>query len=80
MIHLFYFIYIIFALATYFKFMIIGELCDERRALFECGFGYRKCMANRCYGYLQGENCINSADCNPHLYCDSTEKTCKYAL
>jgi len=60
--------------------MIIGELCDERRALFECGFGYRKCMANRCYGYLQGENCINSADCNPHLYCDSTEKTCKYAL
>ncbi|CDW80572.1 UNKNOWN [Stylonychia lemnae] len=65
-------------LPTYIQFP--GELCDERRALFECGFGYRKCMAKRCYGYLQGENCINSADCNPHLYCDQSSKTCKYAL
>jgi hypothetical protein len=28
---------------------------------------------------LAGENCINSADCNPHLYCDLTDKTCKYS-
>lgn len=37
-------------------------------------------MAKRCYGYLQGENCINSADCNPHLYCDLSDKICKAAL
>eukprot|EP00347_Sterkiella_histriomuscorum_P012136 403369758 len=63
---------------TYIQFP--GEICDERRAFYECGFGYRKCLARRCYGYLQGENCINSADCNPHLYCDLSDKTCKYAL
>lgn len=59
--------------------VFVGELCDERRAFYECGFGYHKCLARRCYGYLAGENCINSADCNPHLYCDLSDKTCKYA-
>ena len=60
--------------------LILGEVCDDRRAFYECGFGYRKCMADRCYGYLKGENCINSADCNPHSYCDPTIKTCLKAL
>lgn len=28
---------------TYIQFP--GELCDPNRAFFECGFGYRKCLA-----------------------------------
>jgi hypothetical protein len=27
-------------------------------------------LAMRCYGFLAGEACVSSADCNPHLYCD----------
>ena len=53
---------------TYIQFP--GELCDPNRAFYECGFGYKKCLAKRCYGFLAGEACISSADCNPHLYCD----------
>jgi len=63
---------------TYIQFP--GELCDPNRAFYECGFGYKKCMAKRCYGYLAGENCISSADCNPHLYCDQSNQTCSYAV
>ena len=33
-------------------FHILGELCDNFRGMYECGFGYRKCLAKRCYGYL----------------------------
>lgn len=57
-----------------------GELCDQNRAFYECGFGYRKCLARRCYGFLAGEACVSSADCNPHLYCDKFNRTCQYAV
>ena len=53
-----------------------GELCDPNRAYYECGFGYRKCLAKRCYGFLVSEACLTSADCNPHLYCDQFSGTC----
>lgn len=58
-----------------------GELCDPNRAFYECGFGYRKCLVSRCYGYLTGESCASSADCNPHLYCDLQNTfTCMSAI
>ena len=64
---------------TYIQFP--GELCDPNRAFYECGFGYRKCLSRRCYGYLVGEACVSSADCNPHLYCDvQFTRTCQYAV
>ena len=63
---------------TYIQFPV--ELCDPNRAFFECGFGYRKCLAMRCYGFLAGEACVSSADCNPHLYCDTFTRTCQYAV
>jgi hypothetical protein len=34
-----------------------GEICDSNRAFFECGFGYRKCNVQRCYGRNLNENC-----------------------
>jgi hypothetical protein len=62
---------------TYIQFP--GELCDPNRAFYECGFGYKKCVAMRCYGFLAGESCVSSADCNPHLYCDKFSRSCQYA-
>lgn len=58
----------------------IGELCDENRAFYECGFGYRKCIAMRCVGNLIGESCQYSADCNPHQYCEPSNSTCMPAV
>ncbi len=53
-----------------------GEKCDPRRIFYECGYGYRVCSAFRCLGFLEGEKCSQSADCNPGLYCHTSTKIC----
>ena len=49
-----------------------GEICDPKRAIYECAYGYRSCSAYRWIGFLQNEVCQMHEDWNPGLYWDST--------
>lgn len=55
-----------------------GEWCDTLGSKYQCVTGYRRCVYNRCQGYVKGELCTWDGDCDPGLYCNSG--TCDYVL
>lgn len=48
-----------------------GERCDAGQFLSKCAYGKRRCLNERCLGFYEGEECADSKDCNPVLYCNA---------